>query len=219
MYYRQPFAGEYPITQYYGDNVTSSFHTGIDYGCPAGTEILASEAGTVMFAGWDTTGYGLCVIIKHNADQSTLYAHLSKIYVNKGDTVKQGQVIALSGSSGNSTGPHLHFEARHTWNDYKSHFNPMDLPLHSVYDSAPDTEQPDPEPDLIPEGICKVVCSSAWVRDWKNVERSYLVYNGAEVYVFPEVKYRDGLPYRYIGADRCMAEYDSYGTQILERVK
>ena len=56
MNYRQPFDGSYPITQGYGDTDTSAFHTGIDYACPTGTPILASEAGTVMFAGWDNTG-------------------------------------------------------------------------------------------------------------------------------------------------------------------
>ena len=221
MYYRQPFEGEYPITQYYGKTPYTSCHTGIDYACPTGTPILASEDGTVVHSGWLNGGWGYCVIIQHPDGNATLYAHLSECKVKTWDKVKKGQVIGLSGSTGNSTGPHLHFEARKTWNDYQSHFNPMNLPLHSVDDSTPDTEQPDPEPEpeLIPEGVCKVVCDSAWVRDWENVERSYLVYNGTEVYVFPEVKYRDGLPFRYIGADRCMAEHDAYGTQILRGMK
>lgn len=221
MYYRQPFTDEYPITQYYGKTPYTNNHTGIDYACPTGTPILAAEDGTVMHSGWLNGGWGYCVIIKHADGNATLYAHLSECKVKAGDKVKRGQVIGLSGSTGNSTGPHLHFEARKTWNDYQSHFDPMKLPLHSVDDSIPDTEQPDPEPEseLLPEGVCKVVCDSAWVRDWNNVERSYLVYNGTEVYVFPEVKYRDGLPFRYIGADRCMAEHDAYGTQILAREK
>lgn len=220
MYYRQPFQGEYPITQYYGDKDTSAFHTGIDYACPAGTPILASENGIVMHSGWLNGGWGYCVIIQHSDGNATLYAHLKECKVKAGQIVKKGEIIGLSGSTGNSTGPHLHFEARKIWNDYKSHFDPMTFPLHSVEDNIPanpDTERP--EPELIQEGICEVVCESAWVRDWENVERSYLVYKGTEVYVFPEVKYHDGLPFRYIGADRCMAEHDSYGTQILERVK
>lgn len=131
MYYRQPFEGEYPISQGYGGTDTSAFHTGIDYACPTGTQILASEAGTVVFAGWDNTGYGNCVIIQHSDGNATLYAHLSQIYVKVGQKVSRSQVIGLSGSTGNSTGSHLHFEARHSWNDYKSHFDPMDLPLHS----------------------------------------------------------------------------------------
>lgn len=136
MTYRQPFRGEYPITQRYGEKDTSAFHTGIDYACPMGTEILASEAGLVVFAGWDKTGYGNSVIIQHNDGNATLYAHLSKIGVVLRQKVEQGQVIGLSGSTGNSTGQHLHFEARRRWNDYKSHFDPMDLPLMTVYDLA-----------------------------------------------------------------------------------
>ena len=136
MNFRQPFKGEYPITQAYGEVVpgvtVGTAHTGIDYGCPQGTQILASGAGEVMFAGWDPTGYGLCVIIKHSSARSTLYAHLSNSKVNKGDKVRQGQPIGLSGSSGYATGPHLHFEARYRWDDYKSHFDPMLLPLQSV---------------------------------------------------------------------------------------
>jgi hypothetical protein len=219
MYYRQPFEGEYPITQYYGKTPYTSCHTGIDYACPTGTPILASEDGTVVHSGWLNGGWGYCVIILHSDGNATLYAHLSECKVKAWDKVKKGQVIGLSGSTGNSTGPHLHFEARRNWNDYTSHFDPMTLPLHSVDDnmSIPDTEQP--EPEKVQEGVCEVVCDSAWVRDWNNVERSYLVYKGTKVYVFTDVKYRDGLPFRYIGADRCMAEHDWYGTQILENVK
>lgn len=137
--YRQPFTGEYPITQNYGEKITDpKGHTGIDYGCPIATPILASAGGTVMFAGWDSTGFGWCVIIRHGDQCSTLYAHLSlimrKIYA--GTEVEQGEEIGFSGSSGNSTGPHLHFEARRTWNDYKSHFDPATLPLICVEDAA-----------------------------------------------------------------------------------
>lgn len=136
MTYRQPFIGEYPITQSYGEKVTSVFHTGIDYGCPTGTPILAFDDGTVQFSGWDTTGYGNCVIIYHNESASTLYAHLNTIpTVAAGTKVNQGDIVGISGNTGNSTGPHLHFEARKKWNDYKSHFDPMKLPLTSVDDT------------------------------------------------------------------------------------
>lgn len=136
--YRQPFKNDWPITQKYGEAITAAFHTGIDYGCPEGTEILASADGIVMFSGFDKTGYGNCVIIRHDSEHSTLYAHLSEIApagsLNK--MLKQGETIGLSGSTGNSTGPHLHFEARTQWNNYKTHFNPLDLPLMSVDDAA-----------------------------------------------------------------------------------
>lgn len=142
MTYRQPFRGEYPVTQRYGEKDTSAFHTGIDYACPIDTEILASGAGLVVFAGLDKTGFGNLVIIQHNDGNATLYAHLSKIGVVLRQKVEQGQVIGLSGNTGNSTGPHLHFEARRRWADYKSHFDPMDLPLICVEDAAFEQQKP-----------------------------------------------------------------------------
>lgn len=134
MTFRQPFKNEWPITQKYGETITSSFHTGIDYGTPIGTNILASADGTVCFAGWDKTGYGNFVILNHG-NVATAYAHLSVVSVALGQKVKQGEKIGESGNTGNSTGPHLHFEARRVWNDYKSHFDPMNLPLISMYDA------------------------------------------------------------------------------------
>ena len=180
MYYRQPFEGEYPISQRYGDTDTSAYHTGIDYACPTGTPILASEAGTVKFAGWDNTGYGNCVIILHKDGNATLYAHLQSITVKTGQTVKRSQIIGYSDSTGNSTGPHLHFEARRTWNDYKSHFNPMDLPLHSVIE-APSGVQPKPEPkpvlkdaDSLGKDV-EVICTLG-AKGWNADFSSYTIF-------------------------------------------
>lgn len=84
-------------------------HTGIDLGARAGTAIKAAERGVVMTAG-SLTGYGNTVIIIHGAGISTLYGHQSKIAVNRGDKVTRGQPIGYVGSTGYSTGPHLHFE-------------------------------------------------------------------------------------------------------------
>lgn len=86
-------------------------HTGIDISASPGTAIKASAGGTVVFAGW-WGGYGKVVIIDHGGGISTLYAHCSSIYVNEGQRVAQGEVIAAVGSTGLSTGPHLHFEIR-----------------------------------------------------------------------------------------------------------
>ena len=143
--YRQPFSGDYPITQKYGEQITSSFHTGIDYGCPVNTPILASNDGLIVFCGWDTTGYGNMVIIQHNDGQSTLYAHLTNWTCFLRQKVQQGDVIGYSGSTGNSTGPHLHFEARHVWSDYKTHFDPMLLPLMTFADIPPEPDLKEPD--------------------------------------------------------------------------
>lgn len=87
----------------------STNHKGIDWGTPVGTPVYASCGGTVARAGW-LSGYGYCIYINHPDGKQTRYAHLSKVLVSAGQSVSQGQKIALSGNTGNSTGPHLHFE-------------------------------------------------------------------------------------------------------------
>jgi len=87
-------------------------HKGIDIAAPIGTPIVASAPGEVVVAGWNNGGYGKWVKLQHPDGSITLYAHNSKVLVQKGQEVDQGQPIAKMGSSGRSTGPHLHFEIR-----------------------------------------------------------------------------------------------------------
>jgi len=87
-------------------------HRGLDIAARAGTLVTAADRGVVIRAGWNDGGYGNLVIIDHNIDYLTLYAHLERIDVAEGDIVAQGQAIGTVGSTGNSTGPHLHFEIR-----------------------------------------------------------------------------------------------------------
>ena len=89
----------------------STNHRAIDWATPTGTAIWASSGGTVSVAGWQS-GYGYVVYINHPDGNQTRYGHLSKLLVSVGQKVKQGQKIALSGNTGRSTGPHLHFELR-----------------------------------------------------------------------------------------------------------
>ena len=84
-------------------------HTGTDIGASYGAAIVAANSGTVTLAGWNS-GYGNCVIIDHGGGKATLYAHMSAYNVSQGQTVSKGQRIGSVGSTGNSTGPHLHFE-------------------------------------------------------------------------------------------------------------
>lgn len=104
-----------PITSAFGWRIhpisgLSSFHTGIDLGAETGTPILAAESGKVAIADW-LGGYGLSVLLEHDQGQfATRYAHLSKILVQPGQIVEKGTVIGAVGSTGNSTGPHLHYE-------------------------------------------------------------------------------------------------------------
>jgi murein DD-endopeptidase MepM/ murein hydrolase activator NlpD len=88
-----------------------SYHLGMDIGVPIGTPVKATMDGKVIHAGWNIEGYGNLVVIQ-NCEYKTYYAHLSKIPVKTGEIVRTGMTIALSGSSGNSTGPHLHYEVR-----------------------------------------------------------------------------------------------------------
>jgi murein DD-endopeptidase MepM/ murein hydrolase activator NlpD len=104
------------ISSYYGNRLHPilgyyRWHSGIDYAADSGTPIKAMEDGTVILAG-DNGSYGNCVIIDHGGGVSTLYGHASRILVKKGQDVLKGQTVALVGSTGLSTGPHLHFEVR-----------------------------------------------------------------------------------------------------------
>ena len=96
------------ITSKYGKR-SSGFHTGTDFAIALGTPAYAAASGTVTFAGWKGS-YGYLVIIDHGNGYQTYYAHCSALYVSAGQTVTQGQNISAVGSTGNSTGPHLHFE-------------------------------------------------------------------------------------------------------------
>ena len=87
-------------------------HPGIDLSTPTGAVIYAADAGLVLFAGWSDLGYGNTIVIEHGNGYKTLYAHLSQVSQYCGAKVRSGQIIGLSGNSGNSTGPHLHFEVR-----------------------------------------------------------------------------------------------------------
>jgi murein DD-endopeptidase MepM/ murein hydrolase activator NlpD len=86
-------------------------HEGIDIAAPTGTPIWAAAAGTVIHAGW-LGGYGNLVVVDHGNGLATAYAHASAILVGVGQSVSQGETISLVGSTGNSSGPHLHFEVR-----------------------------------------------------------------------------------------------------------
>lgn len=100
------------ISAGYPNYSNGSYHGGVDFPAPTGTDVCAAADGTVIVAKELTDSYGHYLIIDHGNGVSTLYAHNSKLLVGVGDTVTRGQVIAKSGSTGNSTGPHCHFEVR-----------------------------------------------------------------------------------------------------------
>ena len=111
-----PAPGYKRITSQYGNRrhpilKTNRFHSGVDIGAPMSSAIVAADSGKVIETAW-RGGYGNVIMINHGNNTVTLYAHLSKFLVKAGDFVKKGQTIARSGSTGWSTGPHLHFEVR-----------------------------------------------------------------------------------------------------------
>ncbi len=98
-------------------------HRGLDVAAPQGQPVVAADTGWVRWAGWDTSGYGWLVILDHGNGYQTYYAHLDQIWVARGEVVLRGQPLGVVGSTGNSTGPHLHFEVR----DYGRAINPLDV--------------------------------------------------------------------------------------------
>lgn len=114
--YIWPSKSSYHVTSKYGWRTIdlygyAKFHAGIDIGAGMGTPIYAADGGTVIVSTYDG-GYGNYVMLNHGDGRSTLYGHMSSRGVSVGQTVKQGQVIGYCGSTGNSTGPHIHFEIR-----------------------------------------------------------------------------------------------------------
>lgn len=203
--YRQPFRGEWPITQRYGEIVpgvtkNNQPHTGIDYGCPENTLILASADGEVMFAGWDPTGYGYAVILQHPDGRATLYAHLQGSTVRINQHVRQGDVIGVSGDTGYATGPHLHFEARSQWNNYRTHFDPLTLPLMSMDDAITEPVPAEPEPVKLKEpeelGQAVVVTAPDGARvfnpDWSMRYTGFP--QGTQLYFTGRTEKRPGFP-------------------------
>lgn len=152
-----PVSSSYPVTQHFGDNpgvynypcMPDKSHNGIDFGCPEGTPVRAAESGVVIYATMDATGYGNCVKISNLInDGGCIYAHLGKIIVHKGEWMSAGATIGYSGSTGHSTGPHLHFEVRMDIDNCKTAVDPLPL-LAQVPVPDPITQPPAPTiPDL-----------------------------------------------------------------------
>ena len=93
------------------NNACTEFHSGVDVSCPRGSDVLAARDGKVVYVGFHG-GYGNLVVLQHEYGYQSMYGHLSRPLVKVGDRIKRGQVIARSGNTGRTTGPHLHFEVR-----------------------------------------------------------------------------------------------------------
>ena len=222
MEYRQPFNGSYGISQNFGDTDTSAFHTGIDYLCPAGTPVLASEAGTVIYAGWRNGGYGYCVFIQHPDGMITIYEHLQKdIPVTVGETVRRSQVIGYSGSTGNSTGPHLHFEMHDASGKA---VNPMTILHSSIEPSTGGTQKPEAKPvlkgaDALGNKV-EVICTLG-AKGWNNDFTRYEIFpQGTKLTYTGQTKEHNGYQYCqcYPEPQMFWVAVNDHETQILENV-
>ncbi|UJR16967.1 hypothetical protein I4U23_003865 [Adineta vaga] len=120
-----PIPGK-PVTTPFGKKGSwaAGYHTGADYACPVGTNVRATVSGTVINTNWGSS-YGTHVVIESANKIREIYAHLSKKLVKFGQKVKAGEVIAKSGNTGRSTGPHLHYEERVSPYAYKNHRKPQ----------------------------------------------------------------------------------------------
>ncbi|CAI7782721.1 unnamed protein product [Closterium sp. NIES-54] len=104
-----PVSGGWLSSRYGWREARKKFHKGIDIAVEENTPVVAAQAGRISFAGW-RKGYGYVVVVDHGKGYASLYAHCNRFVARKGEAVGKGQAIALSGNTGHSTGPHLHFE-------------------------------------------------------------------------------------------------------------
>jgi hypothetical protein len=159
----RPLAG--PTGDGFGVNRGDHLHSGIDFPVPEGTPVGAAGVGSVIFAGYNSGGYGNLVVVQHRLGYTSWYAHLSSIAVSSGQAVNGGTRIGYVGSTGNSTGPHLHFEVRR----YDTPIDPAPLLLATVAGRVMTPAR------RAPSGGCdevkRVPRGSAGRGDWIAVER------------------------------------------------
>ena len=227
MQLRQPFKGYYAISLDFGEIYPPYYtkenpHKGIDYLCPKDTPILASADGWVLKVGFENGGYGNYVLLLHSDNTGTVYAHLNKVATYMSAQVKKGDVIGYSGSTGNSTGPHLHFEYRKSAPSHSTAIDPKPY-MQSVSDYVPpvvtETEQQEKYPQRIDGGLCEVICDKANIRDSETFIVKGQLFMGAKVVVSPDIVRYNELPYHKINDDYMLiAEYDGYGNDILRQI-
>lgn len=175
------------ITQQYGNKSSryvSGAHTGLDIGCTQGSPIYAATDGMITFAGWNGV-YGNEVRVKYNDALETSYHHMSRIAAVKGKTVSAGTVIGYIGSTGQSTGPHLHFEVRVNG----KHTDP--IPYLSGGATVPGAVNASSDNPLVPdtvEGPLDFLGGIAtWMSEPKNWFRVGLVLGGALLILFATI--------------------------------
>jgi hypothetical protein len=156
---KYPFSQAYIITQIFGENPGAyarfgmRAHNGIDFGAPLGTPVLAAADGEVITSEFDEGGYGKYIVIDHGDGYTSVYAHLSHLRVPARAQVKAGQLIGLTGSTGNSTGPHLHFEVRKRGEEQNGYWGAIDPSPLIEWPGAP---EPAPAKAETPAGYKRI---------------------------------------------------------------
>lgn len=209
-----PFRGNFPVTQYF----TKMGHAGVDWGMPYDTPLYAAHGGYVVKAGWDVSGYGYMILIENAGGFRTLYGHLngpSAVMVKVGDRVTERQQIGRSGSTGNSTGPHLHFEVRVSPYRYRYDcVNPFDYivrwtetppPTGGVYEVVKDqigvfrVPNKDSGPVAYLRKGTRIVCQSTTIQD---PSRIWLYTQGTGIPGYVMEKNKAKLLLRRVSDDR-----------------
>lgn len=218
---QKPIKRYAPVTLGFGEVFQGQHHKGIDFGVPEGTPVYSAAAGTVLQSGWDGKGYGWYMILIHPDGSGSVYAHLCKKGLDIGASVTAGVIIGYSGNSGNSTGPHLHFEYRRQAAYQHTVVNPADyfVQEQSYDQTVPQQSYDVPLPGLkdnLKVGAAEIVCGSANVRD-KDMRVIGQVPRGTKVTLTGEVKDYNGYKYyrSLIVRDVWIAACDEY-TQILD---
>jgi murein DD-endopeptidase MepM/ murein hydrolase activator NlpD len=175
LFLATPFSGQYLITQLWGENpgfysqysyegVALLGHNGIDFGCPQGTAVLATDAGVVIQVGYEPSGFGHFILLAHGWGQS-IYGHLNSISVQMGQQVGRSQTIGISDNSGASSGPHLHFAIRihpftrtEGWGGFSDplpYMNPLDFTWPSYMMDISPMQSPRPFDERRPPGMAE----------------------------------------------------------------
>lgn len=184
-------------------------HRGIDIAGAMGTPILAAKGGEVVYAEWDSLGLGNAIKLKHADGTYTVYGHNQRLWVRKGQRVQQGEAIAAMGSTGNSTGPHLHFELR-LGDRPRRWLDPLDRLPPLVAGKIPPQRL---ARAVSGEGSCTPLLEGETARF-----RVQLCEDGGEFFYIGQFKHDPDrslrLRARYLGGDRYLAENGSYSYRV-----
>ncbi len=200
-----------------GWNYAGQRHSGVDFGCPAGTTVRASAAGKVVFCGWDSTGYGNLIRIAHPDGSETRYAHLAAFITSSGAAVYSGQPIATSGATGNVTGAHLHWEYRR---EDKRAVDPMEF-VAKVSENVDETDENVAEPAesvIRTDDRVRIAAEIVNIRDAPAGKLIGQLRRGMIVAVLTDAGIVNGLRWRKVRSEFWVAEVDAEGTPLLTSV-